>query len=234
MGSDLKGVTMFRSFLLSTLAVTVLSSIPGLCSQLVINGNFASGNTGFLSQYSFVTDADSNCSAAATYTIGTNPNSCLSGWSSFGPFDPTGNMMIINGAASSGVVVWSETVSIVPSSAYFFSFMVSPNSVGTPVELGVSFNGTEVATLGANILPGEWGGGGSLWDSRTNTSAVLAIVDLNTGASANNFSLDDISFTGPAPSPVPESSSGLLLGLPFALFLTSLLRGSRVLPLRRR
>jgi len=207
------------------LVAAVLGGLPALCGtvELVTNGNFASGNVGFSTDYTFVADSFSvsstgNCfPAPGLFTIGSDPSSCHSLWSSFSPFDATGAMMIVNGAASPATV-WSETVSVVPGSTYTFSAHVASNFPTSPAILDFSVNGTQLGTnFAVNATPGTWSQFSGNWNSGASTTALLTIVDLNLAAQGNDFSLDDISFQ---PAAVPEPSSmALIMGALFVLLL---------------
>ncbi|MEM6372914.1 MAG: VPLPA-CTERM sorting domain-containing protein, partial [Pseudomonadota bacterium] len=56
------------------------------------------------------------------------------------------------------------------------------------------------------------------WNSGTATTAKLELINLSTGFSGNDFAVDDITFTGPAPTsmtpvPLPAGLPLLLAGL---------------------
>jgi hypothetical protein len=177
-------------------------SFRGQCDELVINGSFAAGNTGFSSNYQFVADSIGNCVPAGVYTIGTDPSSCHSLWSSFGPYDPSGNMMIINGhPPQGGNLVWSETVSVVPNSIYAFSAYAAANYPASAI-LAFTVNGAQVGgNFTVNSNPGTWTKFSASWNSVMNTTAVLRIIQTGAG----DFSLDDVSFSGPAPGTTVRS-----------------------------
>jgi hypothetical protein len=219
-----------------SLLITILFGLPGLCDNLVLNGNFALGNKDFSSGYTFVTDSSGNCFPEGVYTIGTNPHSCHPFWPSFPPLDPTGKMMMVNGAPTSGVRVWSETVAIVPGSTYDFMTSVASLSYLSPAVLQFSVNGTQVGSnFTADSTTGVWTQFCADWNSGTSTAAVLTIVDLNIIPNGNDFALDDISFSGPAPAdpPVPEPSSFVLTGAPFLVLLLATFVRNRRGPLLR-
>jgi len=205
---------MNSTYLRSLTVALLLSSAHAWCDELVTNGNFAAGNTGFTSDYKFVDDSGLNCNqSGGVYTIGTNPSSCSGSLGSFGPFDPSGNMMIVNhNAAPDNVVVWSETVSVVPNSLYAFSAYIAP---ATPYSNPVRFtvNGTQVgSTVDLNSgMAGTWTKFAATWNSLQSTTAVLRIV-LDGGA----FALDDVSFSGPPTGTVNRSLPHIAVGASYA------------------
>jgi len=206
-------------------------------SNLVVNGNFAAGDVGFTSAYTNVTPGSngSSCVPEGVYDIVTSPSACHGAWTSFGP--PAGNgspnMMAINGASVAGVGVWSETVSVLANTKYYFSTAVASNYPVSPASLDFSINGVEIGSVfQASATPGLWQDFYATWSSGTNTTAILSIVNQNTNAYGNDFSLDGIAMDTVAPpggttvSGVPEPSSLLLTGVAAAvLFLLSTGRG---------
>ncbi len=174
--------------------------------NLVINGDFKSGNHGFTTGYAF-----GDVSVPGTYFIGPNPSTAqgaFGDWCNCGDHTTgKGNMMIVNGAASATWPVWEQTVSVAPSTNYSFSYWgaeVDHDSNSLP-QLLVRINGR---VIGKSILPelspdngGQWQNYTFTWNSGTSHTADLAIFDQNTDASWNDFVLDDISF-----SPIPGSA----------------------------
>jgi hypothetical protein len=174
--------------------------------NLVINGDFESGNHGFTTGYAL-----GDVSVPGTYFIGPNPSTAqgaMGDWCNCGDHTTgNGNMMILNGAASATLPVWEQTVSVAPSMNYTFSYWgaeVDHDSNSLP-QLSVRINGR---VIGKSILPelspdngGQWQNYTFTWNSGTSHTAELAIFDLNTDASWNDFAIDDVSF-----SPVPGSA----------------------------
>ena len=98
------------------------SSSPA--SNLVVNGDFSSGNTGFSSDYQYFTSVGVNGTQKA-YGIVTAANS----WFQFFPpctgHTPTsGNIMVVDGSTSNSGndKVWGQTITVVPNQNYTFSY----------------------------------------------------------------------------------------------------------------
>ncbi len=168
--------------------------------NLVVNGNFSSGNTGFSSDYTYVVDIPGNQSEMVpegTYAIVPNPNSVHSGFS--GCNDHTGgggNMMVVNGAANLQDI-WCQTVSVSPNSFYNVSAWVTSVNPASPAQLQFSINGTPIGPI-INALPTPctWIPFNATWNSGASTTAEICILNLNTAAGGNDFALDDISMVG--------------------------------------
>jgi len=174
--------------------------------NLVINGDFESGNTGFTTGYTI-----GDLSNPGGYAIGTNPSTApgaFGDWCNCGDHTSgTGKMMIVNGATTASLTVWEEKVSVTPSTNYTFSYWgaeVDHDSSSLP-HLSLTINGV---VIGSSTFPefspdngGQWQNYKFTWNSGSSQTADLVLVDLNTDASWNDFALDDISFTtvpGPA------------------------------------
>ena len=162
-------------------------------ANLVVNGDFSAGNTGFTSDYTFTT----NGFPAAMYGVGTNP----AVWLPNAPActDHTsgnGNMMMVNGADQAGVKVWSQTITITPNTNYAFSTWLENITSVNPATLQFSINGQQLGNqMTANTVDCIWDQFYTVWNSGNATTAVISIVNMNTQFSGNDFALDDISFT---------------------------------------
>lgn len=163
-----------------------------LDSNLIVNGNFSQGNTGFKSSYLY----NSSGLPAGVYFVGTNPST----WNPGMPpcTDHTsgnGNMMLVNGATQTGVNIWSETVSVKPNTNYAFATWVESISGANPAQLQFFINGNPVGNIFmANAATCLWDEFYCNWNSGTAAIAVIAIVNMNPAFNGNDFALDDISF----------------------------------------
>ncbi len=167
--------------------------------NLVVNGDFESGNTGFTTRYAF-----GDVSGPGTYNIGTNPSTApdaYGDWCNCGDHTSgTGNMMIVNGANSVAWPFWEETVHVAPGTDYAFSYWgaeVDHESNSLP-HVAVRINGKIV---GNSYFPqnspdngGQWMNFTFTWNSGSSHTADIALVDLNTDTVFNDFAIDDVSF----------------------------------------
>jgi hypothetical protein len=182
------------------LLATALAAGAGTTQNLVVNGDFESGNSGFTTKY-----AVGDVSGPGSYSIGTNPSTApgaFSDWCNCGDHTSgTGNMMIVNGASTASWPVWEETVTVAPSTDYVFSYWgaeVDHDSNSLP-NLIVKINGE---VMGSSLFPrnspdngGQWQNYKFTWTSGSTKSADLMLVDQNTDSAWNDFALDDISLS---------------------------------------
>ena len=181
---------------ISTLYHLTVKAVDGV--NLVVNGNFSNGSTGFSSSYTDYTSSGTNQLPANGYAIGTDPLlvNIYAGMSYGDHTSGTGNMMIINGA-STPTNVWCQTITVTPNTDYDFSAWLSNWSAttnGLPV-LQFQINGILLGSpyvFGPTV--GVWSQFSSTWNSGSSTSATICINDQQTAAIGNDFALDDISF----------------------------------------
>jgi gliding motility-associated-like protein len=161
-------------------------------ANLLTNGNFNAGNTGFASDYSFA----ANNTTEGEYFVGSSPQ----GWN---PALSTctdhtsggGNMLLVNGSPTADVRVWSQTVTVSPNTNYAFSSWIQALYPPNPAQLSFSINGSDIGNpITASLPTCTWKQFYTTWNSGSNTSALISIVNKNTIVLGNDFALDDISF----------------------------------------
>jgi subtilisin-like proprotein convertase family protein len=191
-----------------------------VAQELVINGDFEAGNTGFLTDYQFVTDnpaVNNELYPEGTYAVDSNAqryHNLFYGRDHTKPLN-NGKFMMINGfPGSSTAVIWEQTVAVEPNTDYYYSAWAMNLNPGSPAQLRFEVNGVQIGTTAdlknadrpssdAQVNLNNWirfyYGGYGAWKSGTNTTAVIRIIDLNPEAGGNDFGLDDISFATLSP-----------------------------------
>ncbi len=166
--------------------------------NLVANGDFSSGNTGFTSSYSYA-PGPSTTLLEGNYSVYNNPFGVHTGFTSMSDHTTgTGQMMIINGSPTP-TDVWCQTIPVNPNTDYDFSAWIancSSITTGTDVPiLQFRINGILIGTpTSITSAPGIWTNFFTTWNSGTATTANICIYDMNTTAAGNDFAIDDISF----------------------------------------
>lgn len=168
--------------------------------NLINNGNFEQGNTGFYSEYVFATANTTE----GQFNVSPNPRA----WNinMVACTDHTsggGNMLLVNGSPELNKVVWRQTVAVTPNTNYAFSVWIQSLSAANPAQLRFSINGHIISTP---IIAGptcSWNQFFTSWNSGDATSALISVVNHNTIAAGNDFAIDDISF---APSRIIRDS----------------------------
>jgi hypothetical protein len=209
---------------LSALAVSQASA------NLVVNGDFSAGDTGFTSDYGDGTGSQNSLltfglnQGAGYYAVGTTPSYYNQNWT-YGPTsvtgDPSAGMLIVNGAPTGGpTTVWQGTLSspLIAGQSYTFSVMVASLYPVSEPTLSFSIGSTPI---GSTTLSGA-----GTWSTFTKSfvagSGLPSFIDLNTELNGNDFVVSEISIT-PVPEPTTMIAGALLL-LPFGASTLRILR----------
>ncbi|MGL2963767.1 gliding motility-associated C-terminal domain-containing protein [Flavobacterium sp. RSB2_4_14] len=171
--------------------------------NLIVNGDFSQGNTGFTTDYQFITNAGLGGIQRA-YGIVTTANS----WFQFFPpcfsNSPSGgNMMVVDGSTSNGGndKVWGQTVAVQPNQTYTFSYWLQTIAMPNPAVIEVTINGVSIGSITAPLNNCQTTQYTYTWNSGSNTTAQIAIYDRILPSNGNDFSLDDISLVANTSSP---------------------------------
>ena len=176
--------------------------VPGPFN-VVNNGDFSGGNTGFSSDFTYDNVPPLQQSG---YWVGPNPNT----------IDPTyaaclgnGNMMVVNELNPPQKKFWYQTVPVTPNTNYILKFRYA--------RVAGQANPCFVTAIGSSQFANDWWSGVGLcqwreeclgWNSGSNTSIVLSIKEVCTVAAwgTSQFVIDDIRFY-PCPLPCEISAS---------------------------
>lgn len=192
-------------------AIIAAISSPSVDADLIVNGDFEAGNTGFTSQYTFSPGGNST---EGQYTVASNPQSWNAAFNNMPDHTSgTGNMLILNGAISGSPFLWRQTVAVTTGTRYDFSSWVSTAVAGGPAVLNLQVNGLQVGgQFTAPSNPGTWENWTTTWDSGVSTTADIQILNSNLSTFPNDFYIDDISFSA-STAAVPEPSAFALMAL---------------------
>ena len=169
-------------------------------NNIVVNGTFESGNTGFTTSYAPGSGGSyGTLTNAGQYAITTNPNLVHNLFSSCSDHTPVGTkMLVVNGAGTPNSMVWSQTVTVTPNTDYQIGAWIMSVVQTAASDLGLlqfSINGVQI---GGTFSPGQspcvWSQFTNTWNSGASTTAVLKILNQNTVNTGNDFAIDDITF----------------------------------------
>lgn len=222
-------LNMTRLARLAALGMVAMSLVVGASSvanaapvNLVTNGDFTSGDTGFTSEYVYKTPGINDLWDPGVFSVTTSALNNHSLWETAGDnTSGNGDFMLVNGYTDRpGRTVWSQTVNVNSNTNYFFEAFSKNLCCSTltlpTADLSFLINGIVVGGGGAQGLPGLWSAISTQWNSAGATTAVLEIRDGVTVYSGNDFGLDDI-YLGTESSVAPEPASLALLGTAAAL-----------------
>jgi hypothetical protein len=203
-------------FLTAVVVTGCMLAQPAMSQNLVTNGDFESGNTGFTSQYSF----NPNPTAGfynGEYTIASSSATAFPQGFQSTQFNALGSLALFADGATNNAVVYSTTVlGLTPFQSYTFSFEAA-NASANPAEAAVLQVLNGAVPLTAFTAPIGAYGMFSTTIVATGTTATISIRDLNTSSAGNDFSIDNVSLVDPravaVPGPVAGAGLVPLLGL---------------------
>jgi len=164
-----------------------------LANNLIDNGDFGGGNSGFTSDYLF---NPGDLVPEGVYDVLPNPQASHPGFSPCDDHTGGGNMLAVNGAGSPNQNVWCQTVTVMPNTQYVFSAWVATLVASSPAILQFSINGGTIGSVfNAPSQTCIWQNFFTTWNSGANTSADICIVNQNTVLGGNDFALDDLLFS---------------------------------------
>jgi hypothetical protein len=216
-------------------AFTALVCLPLLTSRradanLLVNGDFEAGNTGFTSGYTFTS---TNLQPAGVYAVVANPHNLHPLAQSFTDHTSGHGLMIaFNGSTDGGITSWSETVPVTPNTSYEFVGWIANwtaaqfNDPGSTLDLVI--NSAVISNPVSPSTSGLWQEFTANWNSGSATSATIGIADQRVDSGGNDYALDDLSFNAVA-APEPSSIALFVFGSAAMLYRRRLSRKATVI-----
>ena len=161
-------------------------------TQLATNGNFSSGNSGFLTNYTYNPTSIWN---DGTYAVGPNPNAVHPNFGSWGDHTTgSGNYMLVNGSTGGNKILWRQTINFPPgiqvTVKWWMLTFVSPAG-----SLQLKLAGTNIGNAASTPnSTGVWSQTSRTFTVPASGSAILNLVTTSAVLSGNDFGIDDISF----------------------------------------
>ncbi|MDQ3143031.1 MAG: hypothetical protein M3Q56_12375, partial [Bacteroidota bacterium] len=158
-------------------------------TNLVRNGDFEAGFTGFTTEYIY--GVPGSPFAPDWISVGTNPQAYNGGFSPCGDHTSgSGNQLIVDGSVTAGKRIWCQTITLTPGTMYLFQFFVQSVYPVAPARLDVTVNGMSIGGINA----------GAVCDFRMfeacftalSASNVICIRELSGIGFGNDFAIDDI------------------------------------------
>jgi len=198
--NSLSGANTASPVATPTSTTTYVVSSQVNTGNIVVNGDFSQGNTGFTSDYIY--EFPSNINGSGYYFVGGNAqhwNSNMSGLCSDRTTDADTNMLIVNGSLAAGKNVWCQTHAVYPNTNYTLSAYFQELHNQNYPQLQWRVNGTNVGNVTtATFFVCFWTQAQTTWNSGINTSATFCLVDPNTQGNGNDFAIDQISISATA------------------------------------
>lgn len=190
--TGLNDSTIVNPTALPTSTTKYLLQTQTIGNNLVVNGDFSAGNTGFTSQYVY----SNSGIPEGVYFVGTNSYP----WHQFlnsnvDHTTGTGNMLLVNGDTVFNIIVWKQDIPVATNTNYIFSVWLQSIYSGNPAELQFSINGSPIGNIfKASATEGQWQQFYTTWQSGNATTASISVINKDTIRTGNDFALDDIVF----------------------------------------
>ena len=161
-----------------------------LGDNLVYNGDFELGNTGFETDYTW-----GNTGSYNHYYVG---HDIAEMWSWDSPGFPvndhtsgSGMFLMVDGALQNNTTAWSQTVNVTPNTDYEFSAWFLTNNVGY---LKFEINGVSGSDFTTPQDRWVWEQRKMTWNSGDNTQATIKIINRYAQSGGYDWCVDDIFF----------------------------------------
>lgn len=187
----------------TTTTYTVRSYGTNGSGNLIYNGDFSMGNTGFASQHVFYPTNFEN--TAGAYSVVSDASLWGTSFPSCGDHTTgTGNMLVVNGtdhlSSGGGTSFWEQLVSVQGTTDYTFSFWVKSLSGTFPATIHVIINGSiynvyPYLAPSSNICDNWVQYSMNYFSGWLYNAAYIKLTDTNISFIGNDFAIDDISFT---------------------------------------
>ena len=161
-------------------------------ANLVVNGDFEAGNSGFSSDYRY---APAGTTDQGTYAVMTNPRDFNRGFTDC--TDPSGGrsrMYVADGATRRGAKAWCQRVRVSPGRRYAFQLSVASLVTASPPRLAFAIDGERLGSANLPRSTCAWQRFFTIWRAPAGADEVeICIFNDNETPEGNDFVLDDIS-----------------------------------------
>lgn len=159
--------------------------------NLIVNGDFSAGNSGFTSAMIF---NPFTLIIPGSYAIVTNPSTIHPDFKACQDHTTGGGgMLACNGSLLPNRDIWCQNIAVDPGGEYDLSFWSSALTENESPELVIRLDGQNLTTpklLGPTTC--EWVQSSMSWTAGLQTSVQFCIRNLNGANSGNDFAIDDI------------------------------------------
>lgn len=170
----------------------IIANVDLRSPNLIVNGDFSAGNTGFTSG---MNHSPAFLILSGTYAVAPNPVPLNGGFAPCSDHTSgSGNMFIGNGSIFPNQNVWCQTIPVEPGATYDLSFWTASITAFSLSEMVFRIDGVNTGPV---ITPGpafcEWLEGSVAWTAGMQNSVDVCIRNLRGANNGNDFVLDDIS-----------------------------------------
>lgn len=164
--------------------------------NLIVNGDFSQGDTGFTSEYVYGTGGSSGLlTAEGQYAIDDNAGDTHNRFADCRDHTTgTGNMMILN-ASGMEDNFWCQSVTVNEGVSYDFSAWVTSVNDQNPAQLQFSIDNVLLGQqFNASLDLCNWQEFAAQWTAPADATVEICVVNVNLTPAGNDFAIDDIAF----------------------------------------
>lgn len=166
--------------------------------NLIYNGSFQFGNSGFFTQYNLVAASPAPAGAQGIAGVVAMANQFFAPFAACADQDGNNAMLVVD-AATTNAILWQQAVPVEANTDYTFSFGTTAVVTENPAQLRTRINNVILNTTTLNPNVCAWQEISFTWNSGASTIALIDITDLNLLANGNDFAIDNISFQSASP-----------------------------------
>ncbi len=164
--------------------------------NLVVNGDFSQGNTGFSSDYNLgnSTGPIGPLAGEGQYLISNNPQATHTGFAPCEDHTPgtESNMMVVNGSPVDDARIYCQTVSVTPGTDLRFEAWFATVVPQNPARLYLTVNGIAGPEFTISNVNCAWEFHEFLVADPVSSTLEICIRNANTLAMGNDFAIDDV------------------------------------------
>lgn len=165
--------------------------------ELITNGNFSSGTTGFTSNYNFV--AAPTLLGAGDYGVRNSTNLANGNWACVGNTTVTAPDSFLTIDGQINTIAYSVSTTVTPNTDYvlclYLNNLVNQDNLTdtNPPVVDILINNVIQGTIIINQLPDVWLPFSVVWNSGINTNAIIELRQ-TTNQGYTDWAVDDVSF----------------------------------------
>ncbi|MEO5673351.1 MAG: gliding motility-associated C-terminal domain-containing protein [Chitinophagales bacterium] len=199
------------TFLISVSGITAQScTCNNYGTEIVYNGDFSLGNTGFTSNYNYSFTAGSG-----KYGISSTPWVANAFWSHCSDHTTgTGNLMWVDCSDTGTLDIWTQIVpGIGLNTDYILTCWITNLDLNGPSTLEFLINGQVIGNpLTAPLTTCNWVEFCFIWNSGNEDSAIITIRNQSQFGVGNDVGIDDISLKACCPLSVKDVTAAICIG----------------------
>ncbi len=184
----------FLIILLLSVYITKAENCQYLGQELIPNGSFDKGFSGFYTEYVFLNSPPMSNTGSCAVTG--DPASYFNGWMTFPDKSPSNNnlMFLADASINPKLVLIGTNVDVARNIYYKFSLWVARVNNSGPPNIKVVINDIDQISKKITVLRGEWVNIEFEWNSGNVDKANIEIFNTDPTQYGNDFVIDEISF----------------------------------------